>query len=136
MISDSSVLSYKGPGLKEPGLVGSIGSVRALPLLVQLHRVYAARLHREPAVRRLLSAASTLTANSFNAMTWLALPQMLPYIIVNLILIVDEGDQGHQPEDHGNDRFLQLIDEAAQSGTAVHVIGHLVPRYAGWVVPR
>ena len=33
------------------------------------------------------STASTLTANSFNAMTWLALPQMLPYIIVNLILI-------------------------------------------------
>ena len=33
------------------------------------------------------STASTLTSNSFNAMTWLALPQMLPYIIVNLILI-------------------------------------------------
>lgn len=33
------------------------------------------------------STAGTLTANSFNAMTWLALPQMLPYIIVNLILI-------------------------------------------------
>lgn len=31
--------------------------------------------------------AEILAANSFNAVTWLALPQMLPYIIINLILI-------------------------------------------------
>jgi len=33
------------------------------------------------------SIANTLSENSFNTMTWLALPQMLPYVIINLILI-------------------------------------------------